>query len=67
MVGQWLLPFALLCTPLLAMQIVQAATGEMEPVRRWAFPLRVVTYASVMALIVLLGEDFGEPFIYFQF
>ena len=53
--------------PLLLVQIAQWWSDDLEPVGRWPFALRVLTFAAVAAGIVLFGEDFGEPFIYFQF
>ena len=63
----WSLPFAVLCLPLLAFQLVQWWLDDLEPVERFPFALRVALYAALAAGIVLLGEDFGAPFIYFQF
>ena len=48
-------------------QIAQWWSDDLEPVGRWPFPLRVLAFAAIAAGIVLFGEDFGEPFIYFQF
>jgi hypothetical protein len=63
----WLLPLAALTLPLIAMQIVQSRTGDLETVLRWPLPLRVLTYAMIGAAIILLGDDLGQPFVYFQF
>jgi D-alanyl-lipoteichoic acid acyltransferase DltB (MBOAT superfamily) len=65
--GEWLLPFAVLCAPLLAFQVVQAASGELEPLGRWPLPARVLVCAAVLAGLLLFGEDGGNAFIYFQF
>ena len=32
-----------------------------------ALPARLLTYAGVMILIVLIGDQLGQPFVYFQF
>jgi D-alanyl-lipoteichoic acid acyltransferase DltB (MBOAT superfamily) len=67
LVGAWLLPFALLSGPLLAFQLWQARTDDLEPLGRLPIALRVAVCAALAAGIVLLGEDHGAPFIYFQF
>jgi hypothetical protein len=56
-----------LVLPLVLFQCGQWWSDDLEPVRGWPFGWRVLAYAAVAAGIVLLGEDFGEPFIYFQF
>jgi D-alanyl-lipoteichoic acid acyltransferase DltB (MBOAT superfamily) len=66
-VDEWLLPLGVLVLPLLAMECLAARAGRDEPVLRWPFPLRVATYTLIFYAIVFLGEDFGAPFIYFQF
>jgi len=65
--GQWILPFCTLTAPLIAMQIAQSRCRDLEAVLHWPFALRVAVYASVMILIILLGEEIGSPFVYFQF
>ncbi len=65
--GEWLLPLGVLLAPLLAAEAAQAATGRHAPVLASPFPVRVAVYACVFYLVVFLGEDFGAPFIYFQF
>ena len=67
LVREWCLPFAILCLPLLAIQLIQWWMDDLEPVARFPFPLRVALYGALAAGIVLLGEDYGAPFIYFQF
>jgi hypothetical protein len=67
LVGSWLVPLAVLVTPLLLVQLVQARGGRVEPPPRIPLPLRVGVAMLAAAAIVLLGEDHGEPFIYFQF
>jgi D-alanyl-lipoteichoic acid acyltransferase DltB (MBOAT superfamily) len=67
LVTTWALPFTLLCAPLLAFQLVQWWRDDLEPVGKFRFGWRVFLYAAVAAAIVLFGEDYGEPFIYFQF
>ncbi len=66
-VGPWLLPFAVLLTPLLIMDLIQWWTDEAEFVLRWPLVPRAVLYVALLLAIVLLGEDGGTPFIYFQF
>jgi D-alanyl-lipoteichoic acid acyltransferase DltB (MBOAT superfamily) len=63
----WLPRLLFLCTPLFLMHAVQVATRELEPVHRFPLPVRALVYAALLAGIALLGEDFGEEFIYFQF
>jgi alginate O-acetyltransferase complex protein AlgI len=67
LVPAWLLPFAVLVGPLVLMQIAQASSGDLEIVRRAPLPLRAAVYAAMTLVIVVFGEDFGQPFIYFQF
>ena len=59
LVPEWIAPFALLAAPLLAVQALQLATRDLEPVGRLPVPLRAAALALVVAGIVLLGEDFG--------
>ncbi len=63
----WLLPFAALVAPLVAMQWVQTRCDDPEAALRWRLPLRAGLYVLLFFTITLLGEDFGVPFIYFQF
>jgi D-alanyl-lipoteichoic acid acyltransferase DltB (MBOAT superfamily) len=65
--GDWWLPFSVLVGPLLGMQIWQLCSGKLEPLARAPLPVRVPVYVSLLVGLVLLGEDYGEPFIYFQF
>jgi D-alanyl-lipoteichoic acid acyltransferase DltB (MBOAT superfamily) len=67
LVPVWIPTFLLLCTPMFLMQAVQLYTGELEPLHRFRMPVRAVVYLMVMLAIVLLGEDFGDDFLYFQF
>jgi hypothetical protein len=64
---EWLLPFSVLLAPLVLMQIVQARTNDLEIVLKLPIPVRAVIYAVLALMIVVLGEDGGDPFIYFQF
>ncbi len=63
----WLRPFLFLLLPLALMQAAQARSRDLEVVFRLAVPLRAVVYAGLFLAIVVFGEDFGEPFLYFQF
>ncbi len=63
----WLAPLAVLLLPLALMECAQAITGDLEIVLRWPWPLRLAVYAALGLLLVMLGEDAGNPFIYFQF
>jgi D-alanyl-lipoteichoic acid acyltransferase DltB (MBOAT superfamily) len=67
MVDDWLLPFSVLVLPLAAYQVVQAATSNLEVALRWPVPVRTAVYTALVFAIILLGEDFSVPFIYFQF
>jgi len=67
MVSAWRLPFLILIAPLVLLELWQAIRQDDEVVLRAAFPVRVLVYAVLMAGIVLLGEDHGQPFVYFQF
>ncbi len=64
---QWIPTFFVLCTPLFLMNAVQLATGDLEPLHRFRAPVRAIVYVVVVLYIVLLGADFGEEFLYFQF
>jgi alginate O-acetyltransferase complex protein AlgI len=65
--GDWLLPFAALCAPLVAMQLWQLRRSDAEPVLRAPLLVQVPIYVALAFAIAIWGEDFGEPFIYFQF
>jgi alginate O-acetyltransferase complex protein AlgI len=67
LVGQWAPRFALLVLPLALIDGAQLWSGDLEVARRFAWPLRTVLYLALVGGIVLLGEDFGEDFLYFQF
>ena len=64
---RWIPTFLLLCTPLFVIQAVQLGTGDLEPLHRFRVPVRATVYLVLMVAIVLLGEDFGDDFLYFQF
>jgi len=63
----WLLPFAVLVAPLLLVEIAQARSGDLAAPLGWRLPLRVATYTALLFIFVTLGEDGGQPFVYFQF
>jgi hypothetical protein len=67
LVPRWIGRFLLLTAPLFLMNAVQLATRDLEPGHRFPLPIRALLYAILIAEIVLLGEDFGEDFLYFQF
>ena len=48
-------------------QLAQAVSRDLLAPLRWPFVARVATYCMLVFAIVLIGEDFGAPFIYFQF
>jgi alginate O-acetyltransferase complex protein AlgI len=64
---QWLLPFGVLIAPLVLIQIAQARSGDLEVILRWPLAARVLLYCVLATMIVIMGEDGGDPFIYFQF
>ncbi len=63
----WVRPFLLLCAPLLVINAIQLATGDLEPLHRFPLPVRSLVYALLLGLIIVFGEDLGEEFLYFQF
>jgi D-alanyl-lipoteichoic acid acyltransferase DltB (MBOAT superfamily) len=63
----WLGPLLALTAPLVLVESAQAVSGDLDVVFRWPVPARAALYALVFVVIVVLGEDFGQPFIYFQF
>ncbi|MCH2170867.1 MBOAT family protein [Myxococcota bacterium] len=65
--GDWWLPLGLLIAPVLAMQILQARSDDLSVQFRWPMPARAALYVALFFAIVVYGEDFGAPFIYFQF
>ena len=67
LVPAWILPFTLLTAPLILMQLAQFTTGDLNCIQRCPVLLRAVIYAVFFLVLVILGEDFGQPFIYFQF
>jgi D-alanyl-lipoteichoic acid acyltransferase DltB (MBOAT superfamily) len=66
-VGSWLLPFAFLVWPLLLMEWFQSRTNDQEVIFRAPVWVRTLIYVLLVYAITILGEDFGVPFIYFQF
>ena len=64
---QWVGTFLVLCTPMFLIQAFQLATGDLEPLHRLRLPVRALVYLFFIINLVLLGEDFGEEFLYFQF
>ena len=65
--ASWLLPFAVLVAPLLLVQLAQARSSDLEAPLGWSLPARVATYTVLFFIFVTLGEDGGQPFVYFQF
>ncbi len=59
--------FLILVAPLVVMQAVQSSSADLAVVRRWPAVLQAAVIAALGLGIVILGEDFGQPFIYFQF
>jgi len=67
MVREWWLPFVCFVAPLVLLEAWQARRSDHEIVLSAVFPVRVLVYSALLAGIVLLGEDHGQPFVYFQF
>jgi len=63
----WLPVLAVLIVPVLLFQLVQHARRDPEALLSAPLLVRTCVYVVVFESIVLLGEDFGAPFIYFQF
>jgi alginate O-acetyltransferase complex protein AlgI len=53
--------------PLLVMQVVQYWRDDLNVLLRTPAPIRGMAYAAMFFGLVLLGEGFDQPFIYFQF
>ena len=53
--------------PLLAVQVVQQRTGDLEVWRRLPAPLRAAFYVALWFGITLFGAEATHAFIYFQF
>jgi len=66
-VGAWIAPVTLLVLPLILYQCVQHRMRDQEIVLRWPVLGRALLYVSLFYSVVLLGEDFGQTFLYFQF
>ena len=65
--AQWLLPFTVLVAPVAAMQAAQSWSDDLDVVARCPVAVRASVIAGLILGIVVLGEDFGQAFIYFQF
>ncbi|MCS5619808.1 MAG: MBOAT family protein [Myxococcota bacterium] len=65
--GDWIFPFCFILAPLVAMQIAQERTKALDVVLRLPLAARALVYASLATGILLIGEQVGQPFIYFQF
>jgi hypothetical protein len=64
--GIFLLP-ALYAALILFVDIPQYRSGSHTIFERWPAPARALFYASILALIFLLGGSGSATFIYFQF
>ncbi len=67
LVVDWWRPTLALCAPLLVFQFFQLRSSDLECQRRWSWPMRTLLYATLLLGIVLIGNDHGPAFIYFQF
>ena len=63
----WLEPAAWLILPLFAFQWLQEYRKDLELILTWPAVLRTAVYVVLVFAIILLGEDGGSPFLYFQF
>jgi len=64
---RWWPSLVTLVVPLALYQLVQFARRDDEVLLRWWGPVRTAVYLILFYAMVLLGEDHGESFIYFQF
>jgi D-alanyl-lipoteichoic acid acyltransferase DltB (MBOAT superfamily) len=62
-----LLTMLIFAGPLLLMEWVEERRGEMHIVKSWPRPLRLASYAAMLAAIILCGAVERHAFIYFQF
>ncbi len=67
LVPDWIVPFSCLIAPLVLMQIAQARSDDPEVILRWPLGVRTAIYFVLGLMLVIMGEDGGQPFIYFQF
>ncbi|MDP6980286.1 MAG: MBOAT family protein [Myxococcota bacterium] len=67
MASEWAAPFVCLLAPLIVFQIAQRWTGDLDAVVRLPVPARASVYAGLALGIIVVGEQIGQPFIYFQF
>jgi D-alanyl-lipoteichoic acid acyltransferase DltB (MBOAT superfamily) len=65
--GAWTPTFLLLLCPLVLMQTAQAVTRDLQAPHRLPLPARSLLYAGLMIGILIFGQDYAAPFIYFQF
>ncbi len=65
--AQWWMPLCILLLPLMAYQYWQTRLDELEPIESAAGVIRYLVPSMFLFAIILLGEDFGAPFLYFQF
>jgi D-alanyl-lipoteichoic acid acyltransferase DltB (MBOAT superfamily) len=57
----------LFAVPLVLMESIEEWSGRTDIVKAWPRPLRLATYAALVAAIVLCGALERHAFIYFQF
>jgi D-alanyl-lipoteichoic acid acyltransferase DltB (MBOAT superfamily) len=62
-----LLTLLLFAAPLMLMELVEEWSGKTAIVKSWPRPLRLVSYASLVVVILLCGAFDRHAFIYFQF
>ena len=64
---RWWPTLVTLVLPLALYQLVQFVRRDDEVLLRWWGPVRTLVYVILFYVMVLLGEDHGASFIYFQF
>jgi len=65
--SSWIVPLALLLSPLVLMEVAESRARDAEVLLRWPLAVRASVYAFILTLVVIYGEDGGQPFVYFQF
>ena len=63
--GLW--SIALLCSPLMLVQVLQELSGDTSVVLKLSALSRAAVYALVGLMLIALGDFGGQAFIYFQF
>lgn len=64
---EWAIRLGLLWAPLVAVQALQLARGDLLAYARGPLPVRALTMAAMVCAMLLFGADSDLEFIYFQF